>query len=45
MDSIHIQGREYLGISGLVIGLCALRSETTVGLALAIYRVRSDDWF
>ena len=48
MDSIHIQGREFLGFSGLVIGLCALidrRLWPWVSLAVVgLLLVTGSDW-
>ena len=48
MDSIHIQGREYLGLSGLVIGLYGFRYPSLrIWIALAFTRVvltTGSDW-
>ncbi len=48
MDSIHIQGREYLGWSGLILGVLALRmSKSYVWFALAVLGlvlVTGSDW-
>ena len=48
MDSIHIQGREYLGLSGLVIGLWGLCDRNLwiwISLALGgLLLVTGSDW-
>ncbi len=48
MDSIHIQGREYLGWSGVVVGILGLRtSKSYVWCALAVLGlvlVTGSDW-
>ena len=48
MDSIHIQGREYLGLSGLVVGLCSLSDRRLWGWGFlafgGVLLVTGSDW-